>query len=173
MSFSPFDEDSRSFCDYMTKKLGTQPGVEVFVSGLGISNMYEWWKATKGIPSNPLFQKIEETEPSDRPKYISRASDTDPVAAEMMRLFVKMLGRFASDVSALLLPLGGLYLAGGTVQKDMRWLERDHLFMKYFEKNYNPNIRPLLQKMPVYIIKDYSISLYGAANASLNLQQAK
>jgi glucokinase len=28
-----------------------------------------------------------------------------------------------------------------------------------------------LNKMPVYVIKDYSISLYGAANASLNLQK--
>lgn len=171
ISFSPFDDDSISFCNYMKEKIGTQPGVEIFVSGLGISNMYDWWKDTKGIPHNPEFQKIEATPSNDRPKYISRASDTDPVAAEMMRLFVKMLGRFASDVSTLLLPLGGLYLAGGTVQKDLRWLERDHLFMQYFEKNYNPNIRPLLHKMPVYIIKDYSISLYGAANASLNLQQ--
>ena len=89
----------------------------------------------------------------------------------MMRLFVKMLGRFASDVCTLLLPFGGFYLAGGIVQKDLRWLERDNLFMQYFEKNYNPNISPLLKKIPVYVIKDYSISLYGAANASLDLQK--
>ena len=120
--------------------------------------MYEWWKETRGVPDNDAFKKIEETEPNDRPKYISRASDTDPVAAEMMRLFVKMLARFASDAATLFLPLGGFYLAGGTVQKDL-------------EKNYNPNIRPLLNKIPVYVIKDYSISLYGAANASLNLQK--
>ena len=86
-------------------------------------------------------------------------------------LLLLLSARFASDASTLFLPLGGLYLAGGTVQKDLRWLERDSLFMKYFEKNYNPNIRPLLNKIPVYIIKDYSISLYGAANASLNLQK--
>ncbi len=170
-TFAPFDEDSKAFCAYMKNKLGTQPGVEPLVSGQGLRNMYEWWKAEKGIPDNEAFKKIEETNPDDRPKYISRASDTDPVAAEMMRLFVKMLGRFASDVCTLLLPFGGFYLAGGTVQKDLRWLERDNLFMQYFEQNYNPNIRPLLQKIPVYIIKDYSISLYGAANASLNLQK--
>ena len=155
-TFAPFDKDSQEFHDYMEKKLGAVPGVEPLVSGMGLRNMYEWWKETRGVPDNEAFKKIEETEPNDRPKYISRASDTDPVAAEMMRLF---------------LPLGGFYLAGGTVQKDLRWLERDNLFMKYFEKNYNPNIRPLLNKIPVYIIKDYCISLYGAANASLNLQK--
>jgi glucokinase len=82
-----------------------------------------------------------------------------------------MLGRYASDICTLFLPLGGFYLAGGTVQKDLRWLERDNLFMQYFEQNYNPNIRPILKNIPVYIIKDYSISLYGAANASINLQK--
>jgi glucokinase len=171
MTFAPFDAETQSFRDYMEKKLGTAPGVEPLVSGLGIGHMYDWWKDTKGIPDNEAFQKIEATKSSDRPKYISRASDTDPVAAEMMRLFVKMLGRFASDVCTLLLPFGGFYLAGGIVQKDLRWLERDNLFMQYFEKNYNPNISPLLKKIPVYVIKDYSISLYGAANASLNLQK--
>ena len=41
--------------------------------------------------------------------------------------------------------------------------------MNAFEQNYNPNIRPLLSKIPVYVIKDYSISLYGAANACVQL----
>ena len=170
-TFAPFDAETRAFRDYMEKKLGAVPGVEPLVSGMGLCNLYEWWRDTKGIPQNEAFAKIEATVPNDRPKYISRASDTDPVAAEMMRMFVKMLGRFASDACTLFLPLGGFYLAGGTVQKDLRWLERDNLFMDYFERNYNPNIRPLLKKIPVYVIKDYSISLYGAANASLNLQK--
>ena len=170
-TFAPFDKETQDFRDYMEKRIGTVPGVEPLVSGMGLAHLYEWWRDTKGVPQNEAFKKIEETDWHDRPKYISRASDTDPVAAEMMRMFVKMLARFASDAATLFLPLGGFYLAGGTVQKDLRWLERDNLFMTWFEKNYNPNIRPLLNKIPVYVIKDYSISLYGAANASLNLQK--
>jgi len=65
--------------------------------------------------------------------------------------------------------LGGMYLAGGIVTKNEKYFTDDNLFMKYFEMNYNPNIRPLLKKIPVYIIKDYSISLYGAANAGFSL----
>ena len=41
--------------------------------------------------------------------------------------------------------------------------------MKNFERNYNPILRPLLKKIPVYIVRDYSISLYGAANAAVTL----
>ncbi len=172
ITFAPFDEETQKFRDYMARKLNGIPDVEVLVSGIGLCNMYEWWKAEKGLPDNEAFRFMETVNPNDRPKYISRASDTDPVAAEMMRLFVKMLGRYASDVCTLLLPFGGFYLAGGTVQKDLRWLENNQLFMKYFEQNSNPNILPLLKRIPVYIIRDYSISLYGAANASLHLQNA-
>lgn len=170
VTFAPFDADSQDFRDYMQKRLGQVPGVEPLCAGQGLAHLYEWWRDTRGVPENDAFRKIEATEWSDRPKYISRASDTDPVAAEMMRLWVKMLARYASDICAMFLPFGGFYLAGGAMQKDLRWLVNDSLFMKFFERNYNPNILPLLKKVPVYVIKDYSISLYGAANASVNLQ---
>lgn len=171
VTFAPFDADSQNFRDYMQKRLGQVPGVEPLCAGQGLAHLYEWWRDMRGVPDNEAFKKIEATVWSDRPKYISRASDTDPVAAEMMRLWVKMLARYASDICAMFLPFGGFYLAGGAMQKDLRWLVNDNLFMKFFEQNYNPNILPLLKKMPVYVIKDYSISLYGAANASVNLQQ--
>jgi glucokinase len=170
MTFAPFDADSQSFRDYLYNKMQTVPGVEPLVSGMGIKNMYEWWRDTKGLPTSAAWDAIAQN-PDDRPRLISRLSDTDPVAADMMRLFVRMLARFASDVSCLLLPLGGFYLAGGVAQKELRWIEGDSLFMKTFERNYNPNIRPLLDRIPVYIIKDYSISLYGAANACLQLDE--
>jgi len=168
MSFAPFDAESQSFHDYMMSKLCSVPGVEPLVSGMGIKNLYEWWRDTKGLPTGPAWDEIA-ARPDDRPYLISRLSDSDEVAASMMRLFVRMLARFASDVSCLLLPLGGFYLAGGVAQKELRWLERDDLFMRTYEQNYNPNIKPLLGKIPVYVIKDYSISLYGAANACLQL----
>lgn len=168
MSFAPFDEESQAFRDYLLKKMNAVPGVEPLVSGIGIKNLYEWWRDTKGLPSGAAWDEIA-ARPEDRPYLISRLSDTDETAAAMMRLFIRMLARFASDVSCLLLPLGGFYLAGGVAQKELRWIEKDQLFMSAFEQNYNPNIQPLLTRIPVYVIKDYSISLYGAANAALQL----
>ncbi|MDR3000527.1 MAG: glucokinase [Fibromonadaceae bacterium] len=165
LTFAPFDKDSQSFRDYMEKQLGVVPDVEVLVSGTGIQNLYEWWQNTKGLPKSDAWTEIENAKPTDRPRLISKLSDSDPVAAEMLCLFVKMLARYASDISTLLLPFGGLYLAGGVAQKELRWLTNNNLFMKYYEMAYNKNIRPLLMQVPVYLIKDYSISLYGAANA--------
>jgi glucokinase len=169
LTFAPFDEESQSFRDYMKKRLGENPDVEVLVSGTGIQNLYEWQRDTKGLPKNDAWAEIENAKQTDRPRLISKLSDSDPAAANMLRLFVKMLARYASDISTLLLPFGGLYLAGGVAQKELRWLTGDNLFMKYYEMAYNKNIKPLLLQMPVYLIKDYSISLYGAANACVKL----
>jgi glucokinase len=41
--------------------------------------------------------------------------------------------------------------------------------MHYFESSYKANIRDILKKTPVYIIKDYGVSLFGAAHAFDNL----
>ena len=49
-TFAPFDKDSQEFHDYMEKKIGMVPGVEPLVSGMGLRNMYEWWKETRGVP---------------------------------------------------------------------------------------------------------------------------
>lgn len=173
ITFAPFDEETRAVAAFMEKRLGTVSGIEPLVSGTGIRNLYHFYEETGRLPENETWQRIAATPDADRPKQISMASDHDPVAADLMRLFVRMLGRFSSDISALFLPLGGLYLAGGVVQKDLRWLEKDNLFMQYFERNYNPNIRPILTQIPVYLIKDYSISLLGAAHAATQLKDAE
>jgi glucokinase len=169
LTFAPFDEDSQSFRDYMASKLSAIPDVEVLVSGTGIQNLYDWWKETKGLPSGDSWAEIENAKRTDRPRLLSKLADSDATAANMLRLFVKMLARYASDISTLLLPFGGLYLAGGVAQKELRWLTGDNLFMKYYEMAYNKNIKPLLMQVPVYLIRDYSISLYGAANACVKL----
>ena len=41
--------------------------------------------------------------------------------------------------------------------------------MAMFERSYAKHIRSILAKTPVMIVKDYSISLYGAANAAVEL----
>ena len=169
LTFAPFDEDSQAARNYMKDKLGEVPDVEVLVSGTGIQNLYECWRDTKGLPKNDAWAEIENAKATDRPRLISKLADSDADAAAIVRLFVKMLARYASDISTLLLPFGGLYLAGGVAQKELKWLVGDDLFMKYYEMAYNKNIKPLLKQVPVYLIKDYSISLYGAANACLKL----
>jgi glucokinase len=164
--FCAFDDESSALRDYMRAKLGQNPGIEVFVSGQGISNIFYFMKDVQKIPMTGILAEIEAAADTDKPKLISVNSVNEPVCARILKLFVACYARTASNAAVTFLPSGGLYLAGGIVTKDHRFFVEDGLFMKHFEMNYNKNIRPLLKTIPVYIIKDYSVSLYGAANAA-------
>lgn len=172
ITYAAFDDETKSFRDYMEKKLGHIPPLEPLVSGMGLKNIYYYFKDTKGLPKTDehgVWAKIAATPDSDIPAQIAIGADKEELCAEMMRLFVKMLAHYSNDLSALFFPTGGFYLAGGVVMKNLKWLQEDDLFMKYFGKNDNPNIYNLLKNTPVFVIKDYAISLYGAANASISL----
>jgi glucokinase len=167
--FAPFDEETAQLTKYLTQKLGEAHGVEPFVSGQGISNVYAYYRDVKGLAIEGIFEKIEAMAPADRPALIAASASSNPICKQMMQLFVRMLGRFCSSVAATFMPAGGLYLAGGTVIKNQGLLVENNLFMSEFERSYKPHIVALAKKTPVYIIRDYAISLYGAANAAVNL----
>jgi len=167
--FAAFDDETKQLKDYVADKIGMAPGVELFVSGQGISNVFNYFKDKKGIKLEGVLKEIGKTPDEDKPALISKNAKDNKVCKDIMKLFIKMYGSFAGSLAVIFLPFGGVYLAGGIATKNEKLFLESNLFMKSFESNYNPNIRPLLKKIPVYIIKDYSISLYGAANAGVTL----
>lgn len=169
VAFAPIDEESDAFCKYMSKKIGTIPGVELFVSGQGVKNIFHFYKDVKKVPMEGLLAEIDATPDSEKPEKISRGAYENEHCHSMMKLFVRMFASAASNLACTTLPFGGLYLAGGTVPKNLKCLQENDLFMSVFERNYNRNIVPLLKKVPVYVIRDYSISLYGASNAAIKI----
>ena len=116
-----------------------------------------------------VLKEIDQAKDEDKPALISQNAKDNQVCRDIMKLFVKMYGSFAGSLAVVFMPFGGVYLAGGIATKNEWLFLENNLFMKNFERNYNPNIRPLLKKIPVYIVRDYSISLYGAANAAVTL----
>jgi len=167
--FAAFDDQTIKLKEYVTNKIGMAPGVELFVSGQGICNIYNYMKDKKNIKIEGVLKEIDAAKDEDKPVLISINAGGNKICRDIMKLFIKMYGSFAGSLAVIFLPFGGVYLAGGIVAKNEWLFLEDNLFIKNFEANYNPNIRPLLKKIPVYIIKDYSISLYGAANAAVTL----
>jgi glucokinase len=170
--FADFDDETRELKTYVTKKVGgIAAGTECFVSGQGITNIFNFYRDTKRMTMEGIIAEIDKVKDEDKPALISKNAKTDKTCKRIMQLFVKMFGRFAGSIAVIFLPTSGVYLAGGIAAKNEEMLIEDNLFMKNFEVNYNPNIQPLLKKFPVYVVKDYSISLYGAANAGYTLIQ--
>lgn len=168
-SFAPFDEDMAALQAYLDARFATRPGTEQFVSGQGIRNIYACFRETGRITPDPITSEIDRVADADKPGLIARHAEEHAGLASVMRLFVRMYARYASDTALFFLPTGGLYLAGGIAAKNERWLLTDNLFMKTFEDNYNSRVTPLLRAIPVVLIKDYAVSLYGAAHAAVSL----
>ena len=163
--FGPFDELSREFHDFLTRTRGDLLGSELFVSGQGIANAVEFFRATDRL--TPEAARVLDKVPSNTlPAKVAELSEEDESCAEVMRLFVRMYAKVAANVTLTFLPTQGLYLAGGIASKNQHWLLEEHRFIRAFEAVYKDSLVDTLKNTPVYIVNDYAISLYGAAHAA-------
>lgn len=181
--FPCHDNLSRAFHKWLQDLYGTPPGIELAVSGQGIVNIFSFL-CSEGfrtdymsgafsdtlpvLDTHPtaLAQRIQSLPETERPAVIASARESDPLCRLTMELFVEIYARKVSSLSALFLPRGGIYLAGGISSKNEEYLLSGNRFMKSFEQNYAPHMRQLLSTVPVMIVRDYAISLIGAANAA-------
>jgi glucokinase len=169
MDLADFDEDSRVFKAWLTAKIGIVPEDEMAISGMGIRHIFHSFVETGLIASDAVTADILKLPETDQPAAVSKAASAHAGCRRVMRTFVGLYARLASSLAVLLLPRAGIYLAGGIVSKNLDFFVQDDLFVSTFDKHSNPNHVGVLKEMPLYVIKDYAISLYGAANAALSL----
>jgi glucokinase len=170
MDFADFDEDTKGFKAWIMDSIGLVPEYEMAISGMGIKNVFYYFLEKGDLDKkDPVVLEILREADVNKPALISRHAASHAGCRRVMTTFVKMFARLASSIAAFLIPRGGIYLAGGISGKNLELFTDDSLFVKTFEMHCNPNILRVLQEIPIYVIKDYSISLYGAANAALSL----
>lgn len=167
-----YDEETRAFSRWLEDKYGFPPGSEAGVSGQGIGHIFAFLaqrEAAAGRSLSPGDAAVLDAPETERPARVSAAARESPLCGRSLEIFVKLYARCAADAAACFLPYGGLYLAGGIASKNEAWFLEDSRFMDMFLKSYRSHIREILARVPVYIVKDYGISLYGAANAAVSL----
>ncbi|MDP3178565.1 MAG: glucokinase, partial [Spirochaetaceae bacterium] len=167
-----YDDETRGFQRWLEGQYGFVPGAEAGVSGQGIAKLFAYRAESalsRGEALGPAAAAALERPPDERPALVSAASGTDPTCARAMELFVQLYARVAADLTATFLPAGGVYLAGGIAAKNEPLFVQGNRFMAMYERSYAKHIRAILTKTPVMIVKDYAISLYGAANAAVEL----
>lgn len=172
VSLPVFDEETRDFSRWLEGVYGFPPGAEAGVSGQGIGHIFAYLAekdAGSGRSPSPEEAEILALPETERPARIAAASRQSALCGRSMEIFVRLYARCASDAAAAFLPYGGLYLAGGIASKNEAWFLEGDRFLDMFLKSYRSHIRDILKRVPVYIVKDYGISLYGAANAAASM----
>ncbi|TFG83158.1 MAG: glucokinase, partial [Spirochaetales bacterium] len=160
-----YDEDTRAFSLWLDRAYGFAAGAEAGVSGQGIANLFRFLAEHEGKPSAQVGAILKAVE-SERPAMIAAAAESDALCAKVMDMFVRLYARVASDLALTVLPTGGLFLAGGIAAKNERWFVDGFCFMDSFMRSYRQHVREIMEATPVYIVKDYGISIYGAAHAA-------
>ena len=130
------------------------------VSGKGLSHIYQYL-----LETSPATSKSAEIKSSNYdPALISKYHQEDKLCQKTFQKFVQLYARAAKDYALETMAMGGVYLAGGIVTKNLAEFQQE-IFKSEFITN--PKLSDLLQSIPVWAINDYQIGLYGAAVAAL------
>lgn len=165
--FAPFDDETVELWSFVAARYDDTPGAECFLSGQGIVNIFDFALESGSSGPTAATREILQLEPSDRPPRISAHANEDAICRRTMDIFVRIYARFAASAALHFFATGGLFLAGGIAARNRELFLQQNRFMTTFERNYKETIRPLLKRIPVNIVADYSVSLYGATYAAL------
>ena len=134
---------------------------EDLLSGKGLERIYQFLRHSRPAPATLLSRRIDRAK--EKAPLISRYISQDDTCGETFRLFLQLYAKCARNFALDTFSLGGIYLAGGILTKNISHLKAD-LFRQDFEEN--DRHREILQKIPIRVVTNYDVSLYGAALAA-------
>ncbi|MER3523400.1 MAG: glucokinase [Ignavibacteria bacterium] len=134
---------------------------ERVVSGMGIVNLYRFFRTRLGTPE-PKWLKDELTT-GDAASAIATAAlaGKDEACRRAMDLFVSLYGAEAGNLALKLLATGGVYVAGGIAPKILPLLQQSTFMDAFSEKG---RLSALVKSMPVHVVLNDNAALYGAAH---------
>jgi glucokinase len=159
--FAPRNEDEVDMLRYLMQKYGGRISYERVVSGMGLTNVYEFLREVRGME-----------EPAWLAEKIAAVPDPNAVITEMaltakseicekaLDMFVSVYGAEAGNLALKVLSVGGVYIGGGIAPRILEKL-KDGTFMKAFTDK--GRLSQLLINMPVRVVLESRAALMGAA----------
>ncbi len=159
--FAASDETGYRLHRFLVKKYGRHVSVERVCSGNGFQVLLEFVVSTGVAQVGPsLLGRLEQS--SDRNAAIAAAGmkRTDPAARAALSLYLSCLGAVAGDLALTLGATGGIWLAGGIAHRILPALAEKRFLDAFRNKG---RMKPYMEKIPVRVILDPNMALYGAA----------
>ncbi len=168
--FAPVDELQDRLLAYLRRNFG-RVSYERVISGPGLMRIFSFLEDTgAGMPSKPLRAAMQKR--GDAAEVITEfaVSRVDPLAVRALDLFVAIYGSFAGNMALGGLALGGVYISGGIAPRIIGKL-RDGTFVRAF--NDKGRFSGLLSAMPVHVVLNPQVGLYGALMEAERLAAAR
>jgi glucokinase len=133
---------------------------ELLLSGPGIERIYGFVK--KKLGSTKITNQIDKSKA--KAKLISRYRKRDKVCNKTFQIFTKIYAKASKNICLTTLCFGGLYIAGGIATKNLDIFNKKD-FKEEFKNCFK--MENVLKQIPIFIIKNYDVSLYGSALAAI------
>lgn len=146
MTFAPATAEERRFAEFCAAK-GHALDVETLVSAPGLCLAYE------ALSGGTKLQK---------PEDVTRNTGRDPVATQVVKMFVEHLGAFAGDLALAFGAWDGVYLTGA-ISRALHPQLVDPGFRRRMEAK--AAFRRQLSEVPVSLVTRNDLELLGAAAA--------
>ncbi len=136
------------------------------LSGGGLVLLYEFLEAEEfAEPQAFVREAFDQDDPA---AVISRfgLSGEDRLCSEALSMFVSIYGSEAGNLALQFRATGGLYVGGGIAPKILPALRAPEFLRAFGSK---PPMEDLLAKIPVRVVREPRVGLYGAAAAAYRM----
>lgn len=159
--FGPRNEDEIELLRFLQRKYNGRISYERVVSGMGLTNIYEFLRDSKGMEEPKwLAEEIAAVDDPNRVITEMALSVKSEICAKALDMLVSIYGAEAGNLALKVLSVGGMYVGGGIAPKILEKL-KDGTFLKAFQDK--GRLSQLLINMPVRVILDSRAALMGAA----------
>jgi glucokinase len=144
---------------------------ERLCSGIGIPNIYRFL-LDSGAYEEPVWlnEALQEAN-QPTPVIVSVAlEESAEICVKTLDLFMEILGGEAANLALKVLATGGIYIGGGIPPRILPQLASSH-FMDVFRSK--GRFSEMMATIPVYVIRNPKVALYGAAYEALRVPNGK
>ena len=167
VDFAPTNEDEMGLLAFLFQRY-RHVSYERVCSGLGIPNIYAYYKETGFAPeSQSLAAQLAQVE-DQTPVIVTAALDPvnpDPLCRKTFETFLSILGAEAGNLALKILTTGGIYLGGGIPPRILGSL-KGNIFKESFHRK--GRFADFIAGVQVSVILNKQAALIGAANYGLN-----
>lgn len=159
--YAPRNEDEIDLLRYLKQKYSGRISWERVVSGMGMTNIFEFLRDVRGMEVSPkLAEEIETADDCNAVITQHALAGTSEICERTMDMFVSAYGAEAGNLALKVLSVGGLYIGGGIAPRILEKL-KDGTFIKAFTDK--GRLSQLLINMPVRVILESRAAVLGAA----------
>lgn len=158
VDFAPTDPQQVLLLEQLIEQFG-HVSYERLLSGAGLAAIYEFLRTFQQYDENAeLYQAMINGDPAAAiSKFALEYQDT--LALEALDLFIKIYGAQAGNLALTVLPMAGLYIAGGIAAKNLQRFKQGPFMDAFIAKG---KMAELMKKIPIRIILQPQVGLLGA-----------